>query len=71
MVQPRKTRPYITERLLMGRKESNQPNKQIFKRNLSGIIAISLSNSLDPDQARHFVGPGLGLNCLQTLSAAM
>ena len=22
--QPRKTRPYITERLLMGRKESNQ-----------------------------------------------
>ena len=27
-VQPRKTRPYITERLLMGRKESNQTNKQ-------------------------------------------
>ena len=24
LVQPRKTRPYITERLLMGRKESNQ-----------------------------------------------
>ena len=24
MVQPRKTRPFITERLLMGRKESNQ-----------------------------------------------
>ena len=24
MVQPRKTRPYITERLLMGHKESNQ-----------------------------------------------
>ena len=24
MVQPRKTRPYITERLVMGRKESNQ-----------------------------------------------
>ena len=23
LVQPRKTRPYITERLLMGRKESN------------------------------------------------
>ena len=29
LVQPRKTRPYITERLLMGRKESNQTNKQI------------------------------------------
>ena len=29
LVQPRKTRPYITERLLMGHKESNQTNKQI------------------------------------------
>ena len=28
LVQPRKTRPYITERLLMGRKKSNQTNKQ-------------------------------------------
>ena len=27
LVQPRKTRPYITERLLMGRKESYQTNK--------------------------------------------
>ena len=26
-----KTRPYITERLLMGRKESNQTNKQNLK----------------------------------------
>ena len=24
-----------------------------------------MSNSLDPDQARHFVGPDLGSNCLQ------
>ena len=30
LVQPRKTRPFITERLLMGRKESNQTNKQIL-----------------------------------------
>ena len=29
LVQPRKTRPYITERLLMGRKESNQTNKNM------------------------------------------
>ena len=29
----------------------------------------SVSNSLDPDQARHFVGPDLGPNCLQRLSA--
>ena len=27
--KPRKTRPCLTERLLMGRKESNQTNKQI------------------------------------------
>ena len=27
-----------------------------------------MSNSLDPDQARHFVGPGLGPSCLQRLS---
>ena len=28
-----------------------------------------MSYSLDPDQARHFVGPDLGPNCLQRLSA--
>ena len=28
-----------------------------------------MSNSLDPDQARHSVGPDLGPNCLQRLSA--
>ena len=27
------------------------------------------SNSLDPDKAQHFVGPDLGSNCLQMLSA--
>ena len=35
--QPRKTRPFITERLLMGRKESNQTkicNHLCFKDNL-------------------------------------
>ena len=31
LVQPRKPRPYINERLLMGRKESNQTNKQTMK----------------------------------------
>ena len=29
LVQSRKTRPFKTEKLLMGRKESNQTNKQI------------------------------------------
>ena len=28
-----------------------------------------MSNSLDPDQDRRFVGPDLGINCLQRLSA--
>ena len=28
-----------------------------------------MSNSLDPDQAQRFVGPDLGSNCLQKLSA--
>ena len=28
-----------------------------------------MSNSLDPDQARRFVGPGLVPNCLQRLLA--
>ena len=30
---------------------------------------IWVSNSLDPDQTRHFVGPDLGTNCLLRLSA--
>ena len=30
---------------------------------------LSVSNSFDPDQARCFVGPDLGPNCLQSLSA--
>ena len=29
---------------------------------------IRVSNSLDPDQDRHFVGPDLGPNCLCRLS---
>ena len=28
-----------------------------------------MSNSLDPDQARRFVGPDLDTNCLQRYSA--
>ena len=40
---------------------------QLFRKILSGIPPVS--NSLDPDQAQHFVGPDLGPNCLQRLSA--
>ena len=35
LVQPRKTRPFITGRLLMGRKESNQTNKHWTEKSLT------------------------------------
>ena len=35
------------------------------KNSLRKIIIVS--NCLDPDQNRHFVGPDLGANCLQTV----
>ena len=37
LVQPRKTHPFITERLLMGHKESNQA-KNMFKQQVNLII---------------------------------
>ena len=42
--------------------------KSTFSKN-SFRNTISVSNSLDPDQAQHSVGPDLGPNCLQKLSA--
>ena len=42
-------------------------SKLIFSRNSFRNI-IRVSNSLDPDQARLLVGPGLDPNCLQRLS---
>ena len=38
-------------------------------RMLNFFNTIRVSNNLDPDQARHVVGPDLGQNCLQRLSA--
>ena len=38
-----------------------------FKRFFLGIPSVS--NSLDPDQAQHYVKPDLSSNCLQRLSA--
>ena len=32
LIQPRKTRPYINERLLMGRKESNQTELPVYNK---------------------------------------
>ena len=40
---------------------------QLFQNSFRNTNRVS--NSLDPDQARQNVGPGLGLNCLQRLSA--
>ena len=42
--------------------------KLTFSKN-SSRNTIRVSNTLDPDQDRHTVGPVLGLNCLQRLSA--
>ena len=39
----------------------------IFSNSFGNTIRVS--NSLDPDQSRHFVGPDLGPNCLQKLPA--
>ena len=39
----------------------------IFKKNFRKTIRLSYC--LDPDQTQHFVGPDLGPNCLQRLSA--
>ena len=41
---------------------------QLFRKN-SFRKTIRVSNSLDPDHSRHYVGPGLGPNCLQRLPA--
>ena len=43
-------------------------SKSTFSKN-SFRNTIIVSNSLDPDQARHFVGPDLDPYCLQRLSA--
>ena len=41
LVQSRKTRPFITERLLMVRNESNQTNKQPYNTNASNAFIYS------------------------------
>ena len=46
LVQPSKTYPYITERLSMGRKESNQTNKYFFKPTDCLILLDLTTNTL-------------------------
>ena len=54
LFQPRKTRPFITERLLTGRKESNQTNKQNRKSPIykHGFISWVLKRTVS--LSRHF-----------------
>ena len=42
-------------------------NSTVLKSSFMNTIRVP--KSLDPDKARHFVGPDLGANCLQRLSA--
>ena len=44
LVELRKTRPFITEILLMGHKESNQTNKQTEGEILSNSVSISCNS---------------------------
>ena len=40
LVQPRKTRPYMTERLLIGRKKSNKTNQQSHTKILNTLLFL-------------------------------
>ena len=44
LVQPGKTRPFVTEILLMGRKESNQTNKWFVGLNFHIVFMFHLPN---------------------------
>ena len=51
--------------LLLSSADFNQ--NYLFQKKNSGTLTVS--NGLDPDQDRRFVGRDLGPNCLQRLSA--
>ena len=55
-----------TEKFFMFLSSSDFFQNQLFEKSFRNTIRVS--NSLDPDQARRFVGPGLVPNCLQKLS---
>ena len=63
----------MTEKLFTGTLNHNQnktKKKTFSAKNLSRISSFRVSNSFDPDQARQYVGPDLGSNCLQRLLSA-
>ena len=63
LVQPRKTRPFITERLLMGRKESNQTNKiKRVELDTQQVIVKSYGQHNFLEEAMKFFQPGFYAN---------
>ena len=54
---------------LSSRFKKKQQKKPFSKKSFRNTIRLRVSNSLNPDQTRHFVGPDLGSNCLERLSA--
>ena len=55
LVQPRKTRPFITKRMLIGHKESNQGNKPRYHACFNPLYlghpkTSTFANSEDPDE---------------------
>ena len=66
LVQPRKNRPYITERLLLGRKESNkQTNKNYLEACQMHAMYVFVWLNLQPCRQTHFqqrCGPALSMS---------
>ena len=62
LVQPRRTSPFITERLLMVHKESNKQNKRMYF--CPRRLFLSKANSADPDEMPPYAAFHLGLHCL-------
>ena len=49
LIQPKKIRPNITERLLMGRKETNQSINQVFSRRTGTLLVFPCHGSFTDD----------------------
>ena len=63
LVQPRKTRPCLTERLLMGRKESNQTkqNKQEIPRYIESSLFLIIGHHSRHQSCRNFDIPKMSV----------
>ena len=65
LVQPRKTRPFITERLLMGRKESNQTNRLCLRINSALVEYCCFRNKLC-SKIKDLINSSRGLTAVET-----